>query len=92
MSDHSIAPDRRLAYRRERRRRRLVIMLARYALVTAVVLVVAWLTGGYWLRGLALIATAFLVLRLAVFFYNGRHLEERIADGTQHRRRRFLRR
>ena len=65
-------------------------MVARYVLVIAIVLLVAWVTGGFWLRGLALVASVFLVLRLAFFFYNGRHLEERITQRRQGRGR-FLR-
>jgi hypothetical protein len=82
--------DSRLAYWHARRRRRLVFMIARYVLVIAIVLVVASATGGLWLRGLAVVASVFFVLRLAFFFYNGRHLEERLAQGKQGRRR-FLR-
>ena len=70
----------RAAYWHARRRRRLYFMIGRYALMIAVVLVVGWVSGGFWLRGLALVATVFLLLRLAIFFYNGRHPEERIAQ------------
>lgn len=66
-----------------RRRRRLLFMLARYGLVIALVLVVGWLTGGFWLRGLALVATVLLVLRLVIFVYNGRRLEDRVARRQQ---------
>ena len=75
--------ERRTAYWHARRRRRLLFMLARYVLVIAIVLVVGWLSGGFWLRGLALVATVLLVLRLAIFAYNGRRLEERIARRQQ---------
>jgi hypothetical protein len=68
----------RLAHWHRRRRRRLLFMLGRYALVVAIILVVAWVTGGYWLRGFALIATLLLLLRLGVFVFRGRHIEERI--------------
>jgi hypothetical protein len=79
--------DRRLAYWRTRRRRRLLFMLGRYGLMMAVILVVAWVTGGLWLRGVVLVASVLLVLRLVFFFYAGRHLEERIAQGKRGRGR-----
>ena len=79
--------DARLAFWHRRRRRRLLFMMGRYAVVMAIVLVVGWATGGPWLRGLALVASALLVLRLAFFFYNGRHLEERLAQRRRARRR-----
>jgi predicted anti-sigma-YlaC factor YlaD len=73
--------DERLAYWHTRRRRRFLFMLGRYALSMVVIVAVAWATGGLWLRGFALIASVLLALRLAFFFYNGRHLEERLARG-----------
>lgn len=79
--------DPRLAYWHARRRRRLLFMVGRYVLVIAIVLFVGWVTSGFWLRGLALVASAFLVLRLAFFLYNGRHLEERLAKRRQGRGR-----
>jgi fatty acid desaturase len=83
-------PDsRRLGYWRTRRRRRLAFMVGRYVIMMAIVLVVAWLTGGLWLWGLALVASVFLVLRLAFFFYNGRHLEARLSQHERGRRRFF---
>ena len=87
MDERSQPHNPRLAFWHERRRRRLLFMLARYALVIAIVLVVGWLTGGFWLRGLAIVASVLLALRLAFFFYNGRHLEERLAQRGQRRRR-----
>ncbi len=75
----------RLAQWHRRRRRRLLFMLGRYALVIAIILIVAWLTGGYWLRGFALIATLLLLLRLGVFIFRGRHLEQRITVGRRRR-------
>jgi fatty acid desaturase len=63
-----------------RRRRRLLFMLGRYAVVIAIILLVAWLTGGFWLRGFAIVATLLLLLRLGVFFWRGRHLEDRIRE------------
>ena len=87
MGEQAGPNDLRLPYWHARRRRRLLFMLGRYALVMAIILLVAWVTGGFWLRGLALVASAFLVLRLAFFFYNGRHLEERIAQRRQGRGR-----
>ena len=79
--------DRRLLYWRARRQRRLLFMLGRYVLLMAIILVIAWVTGGLWLRGIAVVASVFLLLRLLVFFYAGRHLEERIAErGSGHRR------
>jgi hypothetical protein len=75
----------RLAYWHSRRRRRLAFMVGRYLVLMAIFLAVGWLTGGVWLRGLALIATVLLALRLAFFLYNGRHLEERLAKRTSRR-------
>jgi Protein of unknown function (DUF3099) len=80
MIEHTDPGDGRTDYWRRRRRRRLFFMLGRYVLMMAIVLVVAWVTGGLWLRGLALVATVLLLLRLALFFYAGRHLEERVAQ------------
>jgi hypothetical protein len=85
VSNHPDNP--RLAFWRQHRRRRLLFMLGRYAIVIAIVLLVGWATGGFWLRGLAIIASVLLVIRLAFFFYNGRHIEERLAKRTQPRRR-----
>jgi fatty acid desaturase len=82
--DQGTRPDNpRLAFWHARRRRRLFFMLARYALVIAIILLVGWLTGGFWLRGLAIVASVLLVLRLAFFFYNGRHLEDHLAQRRQ---------
>ena len=91
MNEPPVADDPRLAYWRARRRHRLFFMLGRYVLVMGIVLVVAWLTGGLWLRGLAIVASVFFALRLAFFFHNGRHIEERLAEHRPGRHRFFRR-
>jgi hypothetical protein len=87
LSEHADLNNPRLAHWHARRRRRLLFMVGRYVLVIAIVLFVGWVTGGFWLRGLALVASVLLVLRLAFFFYNGRHLEERLAQSRRGRGR-----
>jgi hypothetical protein len=62
-------------------------MVGRYVVIMAAILVVGWATGGFWLRGLAIVATVLLLLRLAFFFYSGRHLEERLAERGPGRQR-----
>jgi fatty acid desaturase len=91
MDDRRRPGNPRRAFWHARRRRRLLFMLGRYALAIAIILIVGWFTGGFWLRGFAIVASVLLALRLAFFFYNGRHLEERLAQRGQRpqRRRRF---
>jgi len=71
----------RREYWQRRRRLRLAFIVGRFVLVAAIAGVVAWLFGGGpWLAGVVVVAGMFLVLRLALWVYGGRRIEQHVRE------------
>ena len=70
-----------------RRRRRLLFIVGRFVVLLAVLGVIAWwFGGGRWGTGFIIVAGVMLLVRLGLFYFNGRRFNRRMAQGDESNR------